>query len=77
MTDEQRVMAAIRASEAQVDDYATSLRGRGFESYLDANFQMVDEARRSTRKKQGSQPGVEWLIPALLVVAAGAILLSR
>ena len=30
-----------------------------------------------TRPKKTAQPGVEWLIPALLVVAAGAILLSR
>jgi hypothetical protein len=33
--------------------------------------------RTRAKRKKASQPGVEWLIPALLVVAAGAILLSR
>ena len=32
---------------------------------------------RTRPKRRAAQPGIEWLIPALLVVSAGAILLSR
>tara|TARA_Y100001970_G_C14197521_1_gene839005 strand:- start:212 stop:442 length:231 start_codon:yes stop_codon:yes gene_type:complete len=70
-----------------LSQYQANLRGRassqGFD-VSDGGFLVESPSgdsylqfRTRPKRRKAAQPGVEWLIPALLVVAAGAILLSR
>ena len=61
---EQKVLDAIAASRGEVDAYAASLKGRGFEEYLGTPSLW--------KEPKAGNGAMKWLLPSLLIAAAVA-----